>query len=66
MPHRLIEPATWFAEPGAEGISFDTFAKAVLHAMDLPRNDRHRRANIVTQSGSIYGWDAIEAIFERL
>lgn len=60
MPHRLIEPATWYPEPGAEGVPFDTFSKAIVHAMNLPLSDRPRRANIVTKSGSIYGWDAIE------
>jgi hypothetical protein len=66
MPHRLIEPATWFAQPSSEGLPFDTVARAVVYAMTLPLDDRHRLATIVTKHGSIYGWDAIEEMSRRL
>lgn len=60
MPHRLIDPATWFAEPGSAGVPFPTFAEAITHALAIPRADRPKLARIVTKPGSIYGWEAIE------
>ena len=66
MPHVLTEAAIWFAQPGDEGISFETLAEAVLHAASIARNDRHRGARICTSSGATYGWNAIEEIWRRL
>lgn len=60
MPHRLIDPATWFAEPGSAGVPFPTLSEAIRYALAIPLSDRPRRATIVTKPGSIYGWDAIE------
>jgi hypothetical protein len=59
MPVNLHEPATWYAEPEAEGDHFDLLEQAIAKAMSTPEGQRHPSARIVTKSGAIYGWDAI-------
>ena len=58
----LNEPATWFAEPGAEVVAFTMLDRAVVFAMSLPLDYRLAGACIVTDSGSVFGWDAIETM----
>ncbi len=62
----LNEPATWFSSPDAQGLPFGQLVDAVRHAVSIPLAERHQDANIVTQSGSVYGWDAIEAMAEHI
>ncbi len=61
----LKEPATWFSEPGDEGVSFAALECALAYAVAVPAETRNPHACIVTQSGSIYGWDAIKYMADR-
>ena len=62
MTSILNQPATWFAEPGADGVAFTMLDQAVVFAMSLPLDYRLAGACLVTESGSVFGWDAIETM----
>jgi hypothetical protein len=46
MPVRLIEPASWLPEPGADALPFKAVRHAVIYAMSRPTTARHNRHQV--------------------
>lgn len=61
----LDEAATFFAKRGDDGQEFNRLSRALRHAMAVEVEARDSTANIVTESGTKYGWDEIATLYEH-